>query len=192
MGLNEKTNTILVTSNLPGEGKSFTAINLAVSFTLIGKKVALLELDLRKPKISKLLQLDNETGISNYLVNQANITDIIKPTEIKDLFVLPSGIIPPNPGELIQKERFRDLIAEVKQRFDYVIIDTAPIGPVADAFLLNEYTDATVFMVRQNKTQKAHLSTIEELNRNKKFNNLCLVFNGLKKRGFSYGAYGYN
>ncbi|HVF80474.1 MAG TPA: polysaccharide biosynthesis tyrosine autokinase, partial [Flavisolibacter sp.] len=152
MGLNEKTNTILVTSSMSGEGKSFTAINLAVSFTLIGKKVALLELDLRKPKISKLLQLINDVGISNYLVGQATITDIIKPTEIKDLFVLPSGIIPPNPAELIQKERFRQLMTEVKSRFDYVIIDTAPVGPVADAFLLNEYTDATVFMVRQNKT----------------------------------------
>jgi len=191
MGLAEKSNTIMVTSSSSGEGKSFAAINLAISFTLIGKKVALLELDLRKPKVSKLLQLRNDVGISNYLVNQATITEIIKPTEIKDLFVLPSGVIPPNPAELIQKDTFRQLMAEVKERFDFVIIDTAPVGPVADSFLLKEYVDATVYMVRQNKTHKIHLKMLDDLNRKNKFKNLCLVFNGLKKRGFTYGTYGY-
>lgn len=191
MGLTEQSNTILVTSSVSGEGKSFTAINLAISFTLIGKKVALLELDLRKPKVSKLLHLKNDIGISNYLVNQATITDIIKPTEIKDLFVLPSGIIPPNPAELIQKEKFRQLMTEVKERFDYVIIDTAPVGPVTDAFLLKDYADATLYMVRQDKTERMYLKLIEDISKKKRFKNLCLVFNGLKKKGFSYGMYGY-
>lgn len=191
LGLTDKSNTVLVTSSSSGEGKSFTAINLAISFTLIGKKVALLELDLRKPKISKLLSLRNDIGISNYLVNQASITDIIKPTEIKDLFVVPSGIIPPNPAELIQKDRFRQMIAEVKERFDFVIIDTAPVGPVADSFLLKDYADATVYMVRQNRTQRSHLRMIEDINRKKRFKNLCIVFNGIQKRGLSYGSYGY-
>ncbi len=188
MGLTEKTNTILVTSSSSGEGKSFTAVNLAVSFTLIGKKVALLELDLRKPKVSKLLEIRNDVGISNYLVNQATITDIIKPTEIKDLFVLSSGVIPPNPAELLLKDRFKQMMAEVKERFDYVILDSAPVGPVADSFLLKDFADATVFIVRQDKTQKSSLKLIEELNSKKKFKNLCLVFNGLKKRGFTYGG----
>lgn len=191
MGLSEQTNTILVTSSVSGEGKSFTAINLAISFTLIGKKVALLELDLRKPKVSKLLQLKNDVGISNYLVNQATINEIIKPTEIKDLFVLSSGIIPPNPAELIQRDKFKQLLSEVKERFDYVIIDTAPVGPVADTFLLKDYADATVYVVRQNKTQRMFLKMIEEINRSKRFKNLCIVFNGIKKKGFAYGAYGY-
>jgi len=192
MGLTDKTNTILVTSSSSGEGKSFTAINLAISFTLIGKKVALLELDLRKPKVSKLLEIRNDVGISNYLVNQASINDIIKPTEIKDFFLLPSGIVPPNPAELLQKDRFRQLMAEVKERFDYVILDSAPIGPVADSFLLKDYADATVYIVRQNKTQRSYLKMIEEFNTKKNFKNLCLVFNGLRKRGLSYGSYGYN
>lgn len=191
MGLTEKTNTILLTSSVSGEGKSFTAINLAISFTLIGKKVALLELDLRKPKVSKLLQLKNDIGITNYLVNQATITEIIKPTEIKDLFVLPSGIIPPNPAELLQRERFRQMMAEVKERFDYIIIDTAPVGPVSDAFLLKDFADATVYLVRQNKTQRISLKMIEDLRQKNRFNNLCIAFNGLKKRGFTYGSYGY-
>lgn len=191
MGLGEKNNTIMVTSSASGEGKSFAAINLAISFTLIGKKVALLELDLRKPKVSKLLQLKNDVGISNYLVNQASITDIIKPTEVKDLFVLSSGIIPPNPAELIQKDKFRQLMAEVKERFDYVIIDTAPVGPVADSFLLKEHVDATVYIVRQNKTLRVHLKMLDELSRKNKFKSPCIVFNGLKKRGFTYGTYGY-
>lgn len=188
MGLADKTNTILVTSSSSGEGKSFTAVNLAVSFTLIGKKVALLELDLRKPKVSKLLEVRNDVGISNYLVNQASITDIIKPTEIKDLFVLSSGIIPPNPAELLLKDKFKQLMAEVKERFDYVVLDSAPVGPVADSYLLKEYADATVYMVRQNKTQRSNLKLIEELNNKKKFKNICVVFNGVKKRGFTYGG----
>lgn len=190
MGLSEKTNTILVTSSSSGEGKSFTAINLAISFTLIGKKVALLELDLRKPKVSKLLDVRNDVGISNYLVNQASITDIIKPTEIKDLYILSSGIIPPNPAELLQKDKFRQLMAEVEERFDYVILDSAPIGPVSDSFLLKDYADATVYIIRQNRTERSNLKLIDELNTKKKFKNLCIVFNGVRKRGISYGAYG--
>ncbi|GAA4753165.1 polysaccharide biosynthesis tyrosine autokinase [Flavisolibacter ginsenosidimutans] len=192
MGLTDNSNTILVASSSSGEGKSFVAINLAISFTLIGKKVALLELDLRKPKVSKLLEVRNDVGISNYLVNQASINDIIKPTEFKDFFVLPSGIVPPNPAELLQKDRFRQLMAEAKERFDYVILDSAPLGPVADSFLLKDYADATVYIVRQNKTQRSYLKMIEEFNTKKKFKNLCIVFNGLRKRGLSYGGYGYN
>lgn len=191
LGLAEGSNTVLITSSSSGEGKSFIAINLAISFTLIGKKVALLELDLRKPKVSKLLEVRNEMGISNYLVNQVGIGDIICPTEIKNLFVLPSGVIPPNPAELIQRDRFRQFMAEVKDRFDFVIIDTAPVGPVADSFLLKEYADATVYVVRQNKTLRSHLKMIDDINMKKRFKNLCIIFNGLGKRGLSYGAYGY-
>lgn len=191
LGLGEKDNTVMITSSSSGEGKSFLAINLAISFTLIGKKVALMELDLRKPKISKLMDVRNDVGISNYLVNQASIAEIIRPTEIKDLFVVPSGIIPPNPAELIQRERFQELMTEIKERFDFVIIDTAPVGPVADSFLLKDYTDATVYVVRQNKTLRSHLKMIDDINRKKRFKNLCLVFNGLRKRGLVYGAYGY-
>ena len=191
LGLGDKANSVMITSSSSGEGKSFIAINLAISFTLIGKRVALLELDLRKPKVSKLLEVRNDVGISNYLVNQANITEIIRPTEIKDLFVLPSGVIPPNPAELIQKERFQQLMAEVKERFDFVIIDTAPVGPVADSFLLKDYADATVYVVRQDKTLRSHLKMIDDINRKKRFKNLCLVFNGLRKRGLAYGNYGY-
>jgi capsular exopolysaccharide synthesis family protein len=148
-------------------------------------------MDLRKPKISKLLSLQNDIGISNYLVNQCTLNEIIKETDIKDLYVVSSGIIPPNPMELIQRSKFGEMMAELKARFDYVIIDTAPVGPVSDAFLLKQYVDATIYIVRHNGTFKTHLKMIEDLKKQKKFNNLCIVFNGVRKRGFTYGSYSY-
>lgn len=191
LGLTEKSNTILVTSSGPGEGKSFTAINLAISFALTGKKVALLEMDLRKPKISKMLGLEQEQGISNYLVNQASLEQIIKATEISTLSLVQCGPIPPNPAELILKDRFRQLMAELRDRFEFIIVDTAPVGPVADAFLLKEYVDATVLLVRQNVTLKGQLRVLEALKQEGKFKNVCIAFNGLRKRGFAYGNYRY-
>lgn len=191
MGVVDKNNTILVTSSISGEGKSFTAINLAISFTLTGKKVALLELDLRRPKISNLLNIKRDPGISNYLVNQASFDEVIKPTTIKDLYVIPSGPVPPNPSELMIKPKFRQFMSEVKERFDYIIIDTAPIGPVTDAFLLKDFADATIFVVRHDATPKVYLKLIDDLSKQRKFKNMCLVFNGLKRRGFSSSSYGY-
>ncbi|HEY8660505.1 MAG TPA: polysaccharide biosynthesis tyrosine autokinase, partial [Hanamia sp.] len=112
MGLNEKKNTLMVTSSISGEGKSFVAINLAISFTLTGKKVALMELDLRKPKLSKILKVKKTPGVSSYLVNKASVDEIIKQTDIPGLYVISAGPIPPNPTELIQGEKFGELMAD--------------------------------------------------------------------------------
>lgn len=191
MGIGSRTNAVMVSSSVSGEGKSFTAINLAISFTLTGKRVALMELDLRKPKISNLLGIERDPGISNYLVNQVSLEQIVKPTEFKNLFVLPSGPIPPNPSELIIRDEFRRLMKDVKESFDYVIIDTAPISPVTDAFLLKDYADATVFVVRHDVTPRVYLKLIDDLSKQRKFKNMCLAFNGLKRRGFSTSTYGY-
>src|SRR6185312_14737410 len=136
MGLNEKHNTLMITSSVSGEGKSFVAINLAISFTLTGKKVALMEMDLRKPKLSKILNVKKTPGISSNLVGKASVDEIIKETHIPGLYVISAGPIPPNPTELIQGEKFAELVGELKTRFDYVIMDTAPVSPVTDAQLL--------------------------------------------------------
>jgi capsular exopolysaccharide synthesis family protein len=136
MGGGNENKTILVTSSIPSEGKSFIAINLAISITLTGKKVALLELDLRKPKLSKIMKISRDPGISNYLIGKATIDEIMKKTAINNRFISSAGPIPPNPTELILGEKFGKMMAELRDRFDYLIIDTAPTGHVSDAQLL--------------------------------------------------------
>ena len=195
MALSEDAKTTLITSNISGEGKSFVSINLAISYTLTDKKVALLELDLRKPRLSNLLGVTRDPGISNYLVGKIPIEGIIKETSIKNLFVISAGAIPPNPSELIISSKFKEMIEDLKSRFDYLIIDSAPIGPVSDSLLLKDYADNTIFVVRHDTTPKIYLRQIENVYQQKKFKNISIVFNGLKRRGISgtygYGSYGY-
>ncbi|MEO6637815.1 MAG: polysaccharide biosynthesis tyrosine autokinase, partial [Ginsengibacter sp.] len=191
MGLNEDHNTLMITSSVSGEGKSFIAINLAISLTLTGKKVALMELDLRKPKLSKILKVSKTPGISSYLVNKATVEEITKQTEVPNLFVVSAGPIPPNPTELISGPKFQELIAGLKQRFDYVIMDTAPVSPVTDAQLLQAHADINVFVVRHGVTPRVFLTMIDGLNQQKKFKNMCIVFNGIKPRGFHIYGYGF-
>lgn len=195
MAMSEDAKTTLITSNISGEGKSFISINLAISYTLTDKKVALLELDLRKPRLSALLNVSRDPGISNYLVGKIPIEGIIKETSIKNLFVISAGAIPPNPSELILSNKFKELIFQLKERFDYLVIDSAPIGPVSDSLLLKDYADATMFVIRHNVTPKMYLRLIDNLYKQKKFKNMSIVFNGLKRRGiggnYGYGNYGY-
>ncbi len=199
MGINEENKVLLVTSSVPGEGKSFISTNLALSLTLTGKKVALLELDLRKPKLSSKFSIARDPGISSYLIGKATIDEIIKTAPYPNLFLVPSGPIPPNPTELIEKDSFTTLINELKARFDYVIIDSAPLGPVTDSQLLAKYAQVTIFVVRHRVTPTVFLKMIENLYKEKKFNNMGIVFNGVRPRGTSilyydfgsYGGYGY-
>ncbi len=191
MGLDEQQNTLMITSSVSGEGKSFIAINLAISLTLTGKRVALMELDLRKPKLSKILNVKKTPGISSYLMNKANIDEIVKQAEVPNLFVVSAGPIPPNPTELISGIKFHELIAELKQKFDFVIMDTAPVSPVTDAQLLQAHADINVFVVRHAVTPRVFLSMIDGLNRQNKFKNMCIIFNGIKPRGFHIYGYGF-
>ena len=191
MGFNEKQKTLLVTSSISGEGKSFIALNLAMSITLTGKRVALMEMDLRKPKLSKYLNIKRDPGISNFLIDKATIQEIIKVTDHANLFVISAGPIPPNPTELIGSPRFKEMMDLLKEQFDYIIIDSAPIGPVTDSQLLAVYANTTIYVVRHAQTPKVFLRMIDDLFTQHKFNNMSIVFNGLRQRGFSFLSYGY-
>lgn len=188
----EHEKTILVTSSMSGEGKSFIAINLACSLALLKKRVVLLELDLRKPKISSHLNLDNGVGFSNYVIGKASIEEIVKPSGLfDDLFVVSSGVIPPNPAELISLQRSKDLFEYLKTEFDYIIFDTAPIGLVTDAQLLADHADVTLFVTRQNYTFKQQLVAINDLFVRHKLPRMNIVMNDVKVKN-GYGSYSYS
>jgi len=189
-----KDKTILLTSSMSGEGKSFVAINLASTFALSGKKVVLLELDLRKPKISQNLGIDNSVGFSSYAIEQASYNEIIKPSGIvEDLFVIPSGPIPPNPAELIMLPKVEELFQKLKEDFDFLVIDTAPLGLVTDAQLLGKFVDASLYIVRQAYTYKTQVQIPNDIYVKDKLPKLSILVNDVKmNRGFLYGyGYGY-
>lgn len=191
---NEK--VILLTSSMSGEGKSFTAINLGNVLALAGKKVLLMEMDLRKPGLAAKLDINNETGFSNYTIREdVKIEDIIKPLAInKNMFFISSGPLPPNPAETIMSEHTAPLMEELRKQFDYIVIDAPPIGVITDAQLLAPYADVTLYLVRQNVTQKEQLRIVDDLYRSNKMKNLGIVVNDISEKyhgyGYGYGSYG--
>ncbi len=186
---------LMVTSSTSGEGKTFFSINLAASLTLIGKKVALLELDLRMPSLSKQLNKPLGLGISDYLVGskKVSIEDIIRPhSGVPGLYIASSGSLPPNPAELMTSHNLEHLIKSLKSSFDYIIIDTAPVGRVADAFSLAPLIDSTIYLVRCNYTTKDQLDLIEDIYSNKKLAHPMIVLNDATEKGAQAYGYGYN
>ncbi len=192
LGISSKKKKILITSSIPGEGKSFVSANLAISLALTDKKVVLLEVDLRKPKLSEIFGIDpTVVGISNFLIGEKEADEIIKRTEVNpNLFIVSSGPIPPNPSELILNGRIQELLAYLDNAFDYIVIDTAPVSPVTDAYLLSTYCDATLYIVRHGYTPRIYLQLLDENNRVRGLKNLALIFNGVKARGIGKGGYG--
>ena len=186
---------ILVTSTVSGEGKSFVSSNLAISLSLLGKKVVIVGLDIRKPGLNKVFQLSNkEKGITQYLSNpEMDLMELVQPSDVnKNLFILPGGTVPPNPTELLARNGLDRAIETLKKNFDYVILDTAPIGMVTDTLLIGRVADLSVYVCRADYTHKAEYTLINELSFEKKLPNLCTVINGvdLKKRKYGY-YYGY-
>ncbi|GGE55790.1 capsular exopolysaccharide synthesis family protein [Pedobacter psychrotolerans] len=183
---------ILLTSSMSGEGKSFTAINLGNILALAGKKVLLMELDLRKPGLSAKLGVSNDIGFSNYTIDsKVRIEDIIKPLAVnKNMFIISSGPLPPNPAETLISERTPELISELKDQFDYIIMDAPPVGIITDAQLLAVYADLTIYVIRQKITKKDQLKIVEELYRTNKMKNLGIVVNDIITKIYGYG-YGY-
>ena len=184
---------ILVTSSMPKEGKTFNSINLASVYASFGKKTCLLSFDLRLAKVHHAFNISGEIGISTYLINFSNLDDIIYPSGIENLDIIPAGPVPPNPVELIASGRTDELFALLKTRYDCVVIDSPPLGVVADALLLARYSDVNVIIARQNHTRKKVLASIvKELDSNG-IKNKAILFNGIRETGvYGYGyGYGY-
>lgn len=188
--------SILVTSSMSGEGKSFLSINLASSLAIAGKKVVLMEMDLRKPKISSDLGLKNEKGFSSYMIGQTALEDLaVKSGQDENFYVINSGPIPPNPAELLLQPKVAVLFNYLKEQFDFVIVDTPPIGLVTDAILIGNYVDAGIYVVRQNYTFKNQLNIIKDLFKDNRIPGLSILINDVKlgaRYGYGYGGgYGY-
>ncbi|WP_114783168.1 GumC family protein [Botryobacter ruber] len=184
---------IMVSSSMGGEGKTFFSINLAASMVVTGKRAIVVDLDLRKPMIMANLNLPNDVGVTSYIISdKVSVADMITPVEaVPGIFALGSGPIPPNPVELLSSAKVGLLLDELKEIFDYVIIDTPPVGLVADAFALAPYTDSSIYLVRYSYTYKSQLRIVEDIYKNKKLQSPVIVLNDAKKRnGYGYG-YGY-
>ncbi len=191
----EDQRTILLTSSMSGEGKSFVALNLAVTLSLSGAKVILLELDLRKPKISANLNLNSSVGFTQYIIGNASVEDIVQPSSIEEsLKIIPSGTIPPNPSELMLSPKVKELLTKLRAEYDYVIIDSAPVGLVTDAQLLSKFADTVLYVCRMDYTYKEQLRTAEEMMKTNKMPVMNLVINDVKTKtgiyGYGYGSYG--
>ena len=186
---------ILVTSTVSGEGKSFTSANLAISLSLLGKKVVIVGLDIRKPGLNKVFNLSSkEKGITQYLANpEMDLMSLVQSSDVnKNLYILPGGTVPPNPTELLARDGLDKAIEILKKNFDYVILDTAPIGMVTDTLLIGRVADLSAYVCRADYTHKAEYTLINELFHEQKLPNLCTIINGvdLKKRKYGY-YYGY-
>ncbi|MCD0466820.1 polysaccharide biosynthesis tyrosine autokinase [Flavobacterium sp. ENC] len=188
--------TLMITSSISGEGKTFCSINIATVFALSEKKTVIIGLDLRKPRLADEFNLTNNVGVVNYLIKQKSLEEITNPTSISNLDVILSGPIPPNPSELILSEAMKELIDELKQKYDYIILDTPPVGLVSDALELAQYADVTLYIVRQNYTKKDMITLLNNRIKRGELNNASIVLNGYENKakygsgyGYGYGAY---
>ncbi|HVW96663.1 MAG TPA: polysaccharide biosynthesis tyrosine autokinase [Mucilaginibacter sp.] len=178
----EKTSKVIcVTSEVAGEGKSFVAVNLSSTLSLIDKKVVLIAADLRRSKLHKTFAVPNDIGLSNYLANQCNVDDIISKTSLDTLDFIVSGPVPPNPSELLHTKRMKELIAELNTRYDIVMIDTAPIGLVSDAIPLIRLSDINVFVIRSGKSKYYAATVPQRIAQEYHLDNTVIVLNAFEQ-----------
>ena len=194
--LEEGQKVIMVTSTVSGEGKSFVSANTAISLSLLGKKVVIVGLDIRKPGLNKVFNLSaKEQGITQFLTNpKQNIMDLVHPSDINsNLFILPGGAVPPNPTELLARKGLEEAIEQLKQHFDYIVLDTAPVGMVTDTQLISRVADLTVYVCRADYTRKSEFALVNELAATNKLPRISIAINGLDLKKKKYGYYyGYN
>jgi capsular exopolysaccharide synthesis family protein len=185
--------TIFLTSTFPKEGKTFVSLNLAATFALTGKKVLLLSMDIRNPKLEEYIILPDDRGVTNYLSSKdLKIEDLIlKQDGFKNFDILPPGIIPPNPAELLMGDKVENLFKTLKLQYDYIIVDTSPVSLVTDTLLLAKYADCFVYLVRANFLEKSMLHIPNTLYKENKLPNMCMLLNDTNPSKGSYGYYGY-
>lgn len=186
-----KSPVILVTSCINGDGKSYVSSNTALSLAILGKKVALVGLDIRKPMLAAYFGLSNKGHLTDYLADpDVAIDDIVVPSgEHPNLDIIPCGTIPPNPAELLQTERIDELFAELRQRYDYILVDTAPVALVSDTYLLDRIADITIFVCRYKYTPSEMVEYINNVIDQQRMHNVTCVLNGVKglRAGYGYG-----
>lgn len=184
---------VLVTSSINGEGKSYVATNLAISMALLGKRVALVGLDIRKPMLATYLNLPSQGCLTSYLADSTyTLADTILPSNIKNLDIIPAGIIPPNPSELLLSDRLGELFADLRQKYDFVIVDSAPVAMVSDTFQLARVCDMTVYVSRANYTTFELIDFINQTNEQERLPKMVAVLNGADAKCIGYGyGYGY-
>lgn len=187
----KNTKKILVTSSVSGEGKTFTSLNLASAMALGSKKTVVVGADLRRPKLATYFDHSEKVGLSTYLIGKVSAEAIIFPTQQENLFFVPSGVIPPNPAELLQTPRLLEFLSYLDERFDVIIFDTPPMGLVSETIDLMRLFDINLYVVRQNYTIKDHLVMINDLFNNKQVKNVYGVFNGILNSGYHYEGYNY-
>ena len=188
----EDDKVILVTSSISGEGKSFISTNIASSFALLGRRVALVGMDIRSPKLAQMLDLNEMPGVTSYL-SQSNVSleQIAQPCkEVKGLDVFVGGAIPPNPSELLLGDRVKDLFRDLREQYDVIIVDSAPVAQVSDSFALDKYSNATVYVTRANYTKRNLIKFMNRIAANKQLKNMCVVLNDTKPTGDNTYGYG--
>jgi capsular exopolysaccharide synthesis family protein len=193
LGIDSNHKKILITSSISGEGKSFISANLAVSLSLTGKKVVLVDMDLNNPTIDKILNVNREEGVTEFLEGEKDPEEIIKHVDAhENLFFISAGaVLPENPSELLANGKVNELINYLDNIFDIVVIDTSPMVLVTDGYLLTGLCDATLYVIRHGYTPKMLIKRIDENIYINPINNPAIIFNGVKMRGFFKNNYGY-
>jgi capsular exopolysaccharide synthesis family protein len=188
--LGKNANVIGITSSRESEGKTFCSVNLAAAMAHSGKRTILIDTDMRRPKVASYFQLKNKKGLSNFLIGDSSIKDIISVTDNKGFDVIGSGPIPPNPIDLIGHPRMEELINTLKQTYSTIILDSPPLGYVSEYIILMKYTDANIYVVRSDYTHRNSLAKINKLYERKKISNVSILLNDVKtskRTGYGYG-----
>jgi capsular exopolysaccharide synthesis family protein len=183
--------TIVFSSTLPKEGKTATVVNMAVAFSQLEEKVLIIDADLRKPRLHRIFKVGNLGGLSGYLTGKLSLKDAIQETSVENIWVLPSGVIPPNPAELLNSKKMKEMMEEVKDVFDVILLDTTPVLAVIDAVIVSSLADSMVFIIKAGEVaHKPFLNAVEELKRSK-VKIMGVLFNELKvgKRDYHFRDY---
>ena len=189
--MDQNTKTILVTSSDKNEGKTTTVSNLAVSFANLNKKVLLIDCDLRNASIHKMFKINNIYGLTDILAKDRAVDKCIQKTELENLYVLTAGAIPPNPAEILSSEKMKNLIEDLKNIYDYIFIDTPPIGLVTDAGVLSSFIDGVVLVVKSESVEKKYLEETKKKLDAVDARILGAILNAYKSEQKDYNYYSY-
>lgn len=189
----QKSQVLLFTSSISGEGKSFISLNLGASLAMVNRKTVILEMDMRKPRLHKSLHIENQAGLSNYLRGEARIDELLHPIMgYPNYYIITAGPLPSNPSELLSSPRMNELFSGLREQFDYILVDSPPIGLVTDSQLIAPFADATMFLVRHDHTPKNYIKTVDTLYKEQRFPKLSIILNGVGEGDSLNYSYNYS